>query len=101
MRSRARPHRHQSSEFISEKFMTGKKMRSVQVVSAGGAFELVEREVREPGKREVRVKVQACGLCNSDALTKEGHWPGIVYPRVPGHEIAGLIDAVGEDVPPL
>jgi D-arabinose 1-dehydrogenase-like Zn-dependent alcohol dehydrogenase len=79
--------------------MAAKKMRAVQVVSAGGPFELVEREVREPGKREVQVKVQACGLCHSDALTKEGHWPGIVYPRVPGHEIAGLIEAVGEDVP--
>jgi len=81
--------------------MSAKKARAVQVVSAGGPLELVEREMREPGKREVRVKVQACGLCHSDSLTKEGHWPGIVYPRVPGHEIAGLVEAVGADVPPV
>jgi D-arabinose 1-dehydrogenase-like Zn-dependent alcohol dehydrogenase len=79
--------------------MAVQKMRAVQVVSAGGPFQLVEREIRELGNREVRVKVQACGLCHSDSLTKEGHWPGIVYPRVPGHEIAGVIEAVGADVP--
>jgi D-arabinose 1-dehydrogenase-like Zn-dependent alcohol dehydrogenase len=60
---------------------------------------MVERGVPEPGPRQVRIKVQACGLCHSDSLTKEGHWPGIQYPRVPGHEIAGVIDAVGTDVP--
>jgi D-arabinose 1-dehydrogenase-like Zn-dependent alcohol dehydrogenase len=75
------------------------KMRAVQVSKAGGAFEMVEREVPEPGPRQVRVRVQACGLCHSDALVKEGIWPGIQYPRVPGHEIAGVIDAVGRDVP--
>lgn len=75
------------------------KMRAVQVTKAGGPFELVEREIPEPGPRQVRVKVQACGLCHSDALVKEGIWPGIQYPRVPGHEIAGVIDAVGRDVP--
>jgi D-arabinose 1-dehydrogenase-like Zn-dependent alcohol dehydrogenase len=74
-------------------------MRAVQVSKPGGPFELVEREVPQPGPRQVRVKVQACGLCHSDALTKEGHWPGIAYPRVPGHEIAGVIDAVGSEVP--
>jgi len=74
-------------------------MRAVQVSRPGGPFELVEREVPQPGRRQVRVKVQACGLCHSDALTKEGMWPGIAYPRVPGHEIAGVIDAVGSDVP--
>jgi D-arabinose 1-dehydrogenase-like Zn-dependent alcohol dehydrogenase len=75
------------------------KMRAVQVSGAGGPFEMVEREIPEPGPRQVRVKVQACGLCHSDSLTKEGHWPGIVYPRVPGHEIGGVIDAVGSEVP--
>jgi len=60
---------------------------------------MVEREIPEPGPRQVRVKVQACGLCHSDSLTKEGHWPGIKYPRVPGHEIAGVIDAIGSEVP--
>jgi D-arabinose 1-dehydrogenase-like Zn-dependent alcohol dehydrogenase len=74
-------------------------VRAVQVSRPGGPFELVEREVPQPGPRQVRVKVQACGLCHSDTLTKEGHWPGIVYPRVPGHEIAGVIDAVGSEVP--
>ena len=75
------------------------KMRAVQVASPGGAFEMVEREIPQPGPRQVRVKVQACGLCHSDSLTKEGQWPGITYPRVPGHEIAGVIDAVGNEVP--
>jgi D-arabinose 1-dehydrogenase-like Zn-dependent alcohol dehydrogenase len=75
------------------------KMRAVQVPKAGGPFEMVEREIPQPGPRQVRVKVQACGLCHSDSLTKEGHWPGTVYPRVPGHEIAGVIDALGKEVP--
>jgi D-arabinose 1-dehydrogenase-like Zn-dependent alcohol dehydrogenase len=75
------------------------KMRAVQVSKAGGPFELVEREIPEPGPRQVRVKVQACGLCHSDSLTKEGLWPGVSYPRVPGHEIAGVIDALGKEVP--
>ena len=74
-------------------------MRAVQATKPGGPLELVERPVPQPGPRQVRVKVQACGLCHSDSLTKEGHWPGIQYPRVPGHEIAGIIDAVGADVP--
>jgi D-arabinose 1-dehydrogenase-like Zn-dependent alcohol dehydrogenase len=71
--------------------------RAVQVPEAGGAFELVERELIEPGRREVRVTVQACGVCHSDSITKEGIMP-LQYPRVPGHEIAGVVDAVGEDV---
>ena len=75
------------------------KMRAVQVSKPGGSFEMVEREIPEPGPRQVRVKVQACGLCHSDTLTKEGQWPGIVYPRVPGHEIAGVIDVIGSEVP--
>jgi D-arabinose 1-dehydrogenase-like Zn-dependent alcohol dehydrogenase len=74
-------------------------MRAVQVTRPGGPFEMVEREIPEPGPRQVRVKVQACGLCHSDSLTKEGHFPGIDYPRVPGHEIAGVIDAIGSEVP--
>jgi D-arabinose 1-dehydrogenase-like Zn-dependent alcohol dehydrogenase len=74
-------------------------MRAIQVSRPGGPFEMVEREIPQPGPRQVRVKVQACGLCHSDALTKEGHFPGITYPRVPGHEVAGVIDAVGFEVP--
>jgi D-arabinose 1-dehydrogenase-like Zn-dependent alcohol dehydrogenase len=73
-------------------------MRAAQVPSAKGAFQIVERERPEPGPRQVRIKVQASGICHSDSLTKEGHWPGIQYPRVPGHEVAGLIDALGADV---
>lgn len=73
--------------------------RAVQVSRPGGPFEIVEREILQPGPRQVRVKVQACGLCHSDVLTKEGHWPGMKYPRVPGHEVAGLIDAIGSEVP--
>ncbi|MGC2423471.1 MAG: alcohol dehydrogenase [Nitrospirota bacterium] len=74
------------------------KMRIVQVTQAGGPFEIVEREVTEPGIGHVRIKIEACGVCHSDSLTKEGMWPGIKYPRVPGHEIAGIIDAVGDGV---
>jgi D-arabinose 1-dehydrogenase-like Zn-dependent alcohol dehydrogenase len=75
-------------------------MRKVIVKNAGGRFELTEEPVPEPYRGYVRVKVQACGVCHSDALTKEGTWPGIVYPRSPGHEIAGVIDAVGQDTAP-
>ena len=71
------------------------KMRVVQVTRPKGALELVEREIPEPGVGSVCIKVEACGVCHSDSLTKEGTWPGIQYPRVPGHEIAGIIDAVG------
>ena len=73
--------------------------RAMQVSRPGGPFELVECAIPQPGPRQVRIKVQACGLCHSDSLTKEGHWPGITYPRIPGHEIAGLVDAVGTEVP--
>jgi D-arabinose 1-dehydrogenase-like Zn-dependent alcohol dehydrogenase len=73
-------------------------MKAVQIGKPGGNFEVVERSIPEPGRGQVRVKVEACGICHSDALVKEGHWPGIQYPRVPGHEIAGRIDAVGPDV---
>jgi D-arabinose 1-dehydrogenase-like Zn-dependent alcohol dehydrogenase len=74
------------------------RMRAVQVPHAGGPLELVEREIPEPGDGSVRIRVEACGICHSDSLTKEGLWPGIQYPRVPGHEIAGIIDAVGPRV---
>jgi len=75
------------------------KMRAVQVSKAGGPLELVEREIPEPGAGYVRVKVQACGICHSDTVTKDGYWPGIQYPRVPGHEVIGVIDAVGANAP--
>src|SRR5208282_1218051 len=74
------------------------KMKAVQVSKPGGNFELVERNIPEPARAQVLIKVEACGICHSDALVKEGHWPGIQYPRVPGHEIAGRIDAIGADV---
>jgi D-arabinose 1-dehydrogenase-like Zn-dependent alcohol dehydrogenase len=74
------------------------KIRAVQVSRSNGPFELVERDLPEPGRGEIRVKVQACGICHSDSFVKEGTFPGITYPRVPGHEIAGVIDALGPDV---
>jgi D-arabinose 1-dehydrogenase-like Zn-dependent alcohol dehydrogenase len=70
----------------------------MQIARPNGPFELVERDLPEPGTGEVRVKVQACGICHSDSFTKEGIFPGVTYPRVPGHEIAGVIDAVGPGV---
>jgi D-arabinose 1-dehydrogenase-like Zn-dependent alcohol dehydrogenase len=73
-------------------------MKAVHVSKPGGNFEVVERPIPEPGRGQVRIRVEACGLCYSDSLVKEGHWPGIQYPRVPGHEIAGRIDAIGADV---
>src|SRR5436305_4409610 len=73
-------------------------MRVVQVGRPKGPFEIVERPIPEPGPGSVRLKVQACGICHSDSLTKEGLFPGIQYPRVPGHEVAGVIDAVGPGV---
>jgi D-arabinose 1-dehydrogenase-like Zn-dependent alcohol dehydrogenase len=73
-------------------------MRAVQVGKAGGDFELVERKIPEPGRTQVRIKVEACGICHSDVLVKLGIWPGQQYPRVPGHEIAGRIDSIGADV---
>jgi D-arabinose 1-dehydrogenase-like Zn-dependent alcohol dehydrogenase len=74
------------------------KMKVVQVPKAGGDFEILEREIPQPAAGQVRIKVQACGVCHSDVLTKDGGWPGLVYPRVPGHEIAGAIDEVGPGV---
>ena len=74
------------------------KMKAAQISKAGGDFELVEREIPQPGPGQVRVKVEACGICHSDVLVKEGLWPGLQYPRVPGHEVAGRIDALGANV---
>src|ERR1700685_3487508 len=70
-------------------------MRVAQVPKPGADFQIVDREIPEPGAGEVRIKVQACGVCHSDVLTKEGQWPGIQYPRVPGHEVAGIVDELG------
>jgi D-arabinose 1-dehydrogenase-like Zn-dependent alcohol dehydrogenase len=75
-----------------------KPMKAAEVPEAGADFQIVEREIPKPGAGQVRIKVQACGVCHSDVFTKEGSWPGIEYPRVPGHEIAGLIDEVGSGV---
>jgi len=73
-------------------------MKVAQVTKPGGDFQIVEREIPTPVAGEVRIKVQACGICHSDVLTKEGAWPGIQYPRVPGHEVAGIVDDVGAGV---
>lgn len=74
------------------------KMRAVQVPRARGTLELVERDVPEPKQGEVRVRVEACGVCHSDSFTVEGQYPGLSFPRIPGHEIAGVIDAIGAGV---
>ena len=74
------------------------KMKVAQIAKAGADFEIVEREIPQPGPGHVRIRVQACGVCHSDVLTKEGGWPGLVYPRVPGHEVAGVIDEAGPGV---
>jgi D-arabinose 1-dehydrogenase-like Zn-dependent alcohol dehydrogenase len=73
-------------------------MRAAQIARPNGPFEIVERELPHLGPGWVRIKVQACGICHSDSLVKEGHWPGLKYPRVPGHEVVGIVDAVGADV---
>jgi D-arabinose 1-dehydrogenase-like Zn-dependent alcohol dehydrogenase len=74
-------------------------LRAVQVTSANGPFELVDRAIPDPPSRHVRIKVQACGVCHSDSFTKTGGIPGIQFPRVPGHEVVGIIDALGAEVP--
>ena len=74
------------------------KMRAVQVAKAGGPLELVEKDIPTAGRDQVLVKVHACGICHSDAMTVEGYWPGISYPRVPGHEAAGVIESIGAGV---
>jgi D-arabinose 1-dehydrogenase-like Zn-dependent alcohol dehydrogenase len=73
-------------------------MKVAHISKPGGDFEIVEREIPEPAAGQVRIRVQACGVCHSDMLTKEGSWPGIQYPRIPGHEVAGVIDEVGGGV---
>src|SRR5271155_3359218 len=78
--------------------ITVAQMKVAQISKPGSGFEIVEREIPEPGAGQVRIKVQACGVCHSDVLTVEGAWPGIEYPRVPGHEVAGVIDGVGGGV---
>ncbi len=75
-------------------------MKTVRVDHAGGTFRVTEEQIREPQPAAVRIRVQACGICHSDVFTKEGGFPGIVYPRSPGHEVAGVIDAVGEGAGP-
>lgn len=74
------------------------KMRAMVVPEVNGKFQLVERDLPEPGPHEVRIAVEACGVCHSDAMIVEGHMPGLTYPRVPGHEVIGRIDALGRDV---
>ncbi len=74
------------------------QMKVAQVPKPGADFQIVEREIPKPEVGHVRIKVQACGVCHSDVLTKEGAWPGIQYPRVPGHEVAGIIDELGDGV---
>ncbi len=73
-------------------------MKVAQVPKPGADFQIVDREIPKPAAGEVRIKVQACGVCHSDVLTKEGQWPGIQYPRVPGHEVAGIVDELGAGV---
>ena len=73
-------------------------MKVAQIPKGGADFEIVEREIPKPDVGHVRIKVQACGVCHSDVFTKEGAWPGIQYPRVPGHEVAGIIDELGAGV---
>ncbi|MEP6886974.1 MAG: alcohol dehydrogenase [Nitrospirales bacterium] len=74
------------------------QMTAVQISRPGAPFEVVAREIPEPGPNMVRIKVQACGVCHSDLFVKEGHWPGLQYPRITGHEVAGVIDAIGSGV---
>ena len=73
-------------------------MKAVQVPKPGGEFEIIERDIPKPEAKQVLIKVEACGICHSDALVKEGHFPGIDYPRIPGHEVVGIVEEVGADV---
>ena len=75
------------------------KMRVMQIARKDGPIELVERDIPQPGPAEVRVKVEACGICHSDVYTKTGTFPGIEYPRSPGHEVAGIVDSLGAGTP--
>lgn len=83
---------------MAPKALSAGTMKAAQISKAGGGFELVERDIPEPGPGQVRVKVEACGICHSDVLVKDGIWPGLKFPRVPGHEVAGRVDALGERV---
>ena len=74
------------------------QMTAVQIRSAKGPFEVTKREIPAPGPHHVRIRVQACGICHSDVFVKEGYWPGLQYPRVTGHEVAGIVDEVGAGV---
>ena len=74
------------------------KMKVAQVSKPKGDFEIIEREIPSPGPGQVRIRVHACGVCHSDLYTKEGLWPGLQFPRIPGHEVAGVIDEVGSGV---
>ena len=74
------------------------QMTAVQIRSPGAPFEVVKREIPAPGANQIRIRVQACGICHSDMFVKEGHWPGLQYPRVTGHEVAGVVDEVGAGV---
>src|ERR1019366_9269627 len=75
-------------------------MKVVQIPFARGNFQLVERKIPDPRTGEVLIKVEACGVCRGDVVAKEGTFPGLTYPRVPGHEVIGTIDKLGSDVPP-
>jgi D-arabinose 1-dehydrogenase-like Zn-dependent alcohol dehydrogenase len=75
------------------------KSRAAQISHANGPFEIVEREIPAPGPGEVRIRVQACGVCHSDSIVKTGAFPGLEYPRIPGHEVVGVIESIGEGVP--
>jgi D-arabinose 1-dehydrogenase-like Zn-dependent alcohol dehydrogenase len=73
-------------------------MKAAQIPKPGAEFQIVDRDIPKPSAGEVRIKVQACGVCHSDMFTKEGQWPGIQYPRVPGHEVTGIVDEVGAGI---
>lgn len=76
-------------------------MHIAQLKKPNSKFEIIEKELPQPGPKQVRIKIHACGVCHSDVLTQSGLWPGIEYPRAPGHEITGVIDELGNDVPPI
>src|SRR5262249_36021586 len=87
-----------SGGFMATMKVVVAQMKTAQVPKPGADFEIVERAIPEPGAGQVRLKVRACGVCHSDSFTKEGSWPGIQYPRIPGHEVVGIVDAVGAGV---
>jgi hypothetical protein len=85
------PFRKGAEGCMATKSVSVGMMKAAQVGKAGGDFELVERDIPEPGPGQVRVKVEVCGICHSDVMVKDGLWPGLQYPRVPGHEVAGRV----------